>query len=48
MGIFCENENINTGITLKQGLDFLTYLFRKGNKYSSFSTARSVLSKLLP
>ena len=46
--IFCKNENINTSITLKQGLDFLTHLFKKGNKYSSISAARSVLSNLLP
>ena len=46
--IFCKNENINTSITLKQSLDFLTHLFKKGNKYSLFSSAQSVLSNLLP
>lgn len=24
---FCKNENTNTSITLKQGLNFLTHLF---------------------
>ena len=42
--IFCKNENINTSITLKQSLDFLAHLFKKGNKYSSILAAQSVLS----
>ena len=33
--IFCKDENINTSVTLQQGLDFLTHLFKKGNKYLS-------------
>ena len=46
--IFCKDENIITSILLKQGLVFLTHLFKKGNKYSLISSARSVLSNVLP
>ena len=46
MGTFCKNENIISNITLKQGLDFLTHLFKKVNKYWSISAARSSFVKL--
>ena len=33
--MFSKNENININIMLKQCLDFLTHLFKKGNNYFS-------------
>ena len=44
----CRNVNINISITLKQGLDFLTHLFKKENKCLSIVFAQSVFSNLLP
>ena len=38
---FCKKENINTSIALKQGLDFLDHLFKKGKLLINFSYAIS-------
>ena len=46
-GYFFKNEKISTPISLKHGLDFLPYLFQKGNNYSLISAAQSILPYFL-